>query len=70
VGPGAGGCAGPGEDFGTVSGGGGGGHWWIEYAFAMREGKPYKGLIGTDVSGLGFWTAAVLQAHLSVICLS
>ena len=44
--------------------------WWIENVFAMREGKPYRGVIGTDINELGFWTAAISQAYLSGACLS
>jgi len=44
--------------------------WWIENVFAMREGKPYRGVIGTDITELGFWTAAASQLYLSAACLS
>jgi hypothetical protein len=39
--------------------------WWIDNDVGKREGKFYRGVVGPDMTELGFWSAALSQAYLS-----
>lgn len=39
--------------------------WWIENEIGRRDGKFYKGVIGADITELGFWSAILCQSYLS-----
>lgn len=43
--------------------------WWIENEIGKRDGKFYKGVIGPDITELGFWSAITCQAYLSIASL-
>lgn len=43
--------------------------WWIDNEVGKREGRYYNGVVGPDATELGFWSAALCQAYLSVACL-
>jgi hypothetical protein len=43
--------------------------WWVDNNVGMREGKHYGGVVGPDITELGFWSAVVSQTYLSVVSL-
>ncbi|KAL9090709.1 MAG: hypothetical protein Q9165_005197 [Trypethelium subeluteriae] len=43
--------------------------WWIENEIGKRDGKFYKGVVGPDMTELGFWSAILCQSYLSTASL-
>lgn len=43
--------------------------WWIQNNIGRREGKFYKGVVGPDMTELGFWSGILCQAYLSAASL-
>lgn len=43
--------------------------WWINNDIGKKEGKFYGGVVGPDITELGFWSAAASQAYLSAASL-
>jgi hypothetical protein len=44
--------------------------WWIDNDMGKREGKFYRGVVGPDITELGFWSSALAQAYLGVASLA
>ena len=40
--------------------------WWIENEIGKRQGKYFRGVVGPDVTELGYWSAMICQVHVSV----
>jgi hypothetical protein len=43
--------------------------WWLSGGVALKKGKFYRGIEGPDTTELGFWSAVISQAYLSVASL-
>jgi len=54
---------------GAVVGHGAFASWWIENEIGKQEGKFYKGVVGPDISELGYWSAVLCQLNLSAASL-
>lgn len=39
--------------------------WWIDNEIGKKEGKIFRGVVGPDISELGYWTAIFNQLYLS-----